>query len=147
RKYANKHAESSESRSSREPWFHRFSLLPAPVMYAVAAVLLLVIGLGVWRAFFYRSEVDKGLVALNNAYSQQRPVESRISNLNYAPYVVTRGPADEKSNQAELTRAEATLLNELNQHRSAAALHAVGKLYLAKRQYDSAIDYLQQALT
>jgi CHAT domain-containing protein len=110
------------------------------------AVVLLAIALGTWR--FYRSQphVDKGLVALNAAYRQQRPLESRISNFDYAPYVVTRGPGDERVDQDELRRAELTLLDELNANATPAVHHALGKVYLAKKDFDKAIDAFNEAL-
>ena len=47
--------------------------------WSVAAPALLVIFLGVftWQIFFSQSELDKGLVALNAAYREQRPLDAR----------------------------------------------------------------------
>src|SRR5438105_7885352 len=62
-------------------------LLPTPG-WRIAACVLLAIGLafGVWRVFFHQSDVEQGLIALGSAYRLQRPVEARISALNYAPF-------------------------------------------------------------
>ena len=46
---------------------------------AAFASLLLIAALGVWRAFIYQSQVERGLIALNTAYQQQRPLEARLS--------------------------------------------------------------------
>src|ERR1051325_2125922 len=71
-------------------WLHNFYTSPARV--AVFAVVLVVIALAAWQLFFRQSQVDKGLLALNAAYREQRTTEARISNFDYAPYpVVTRG--------------------------------------------------------
>ena len=40
----------------------------------IAAVVLLTAGFGIWRGLFYRSDVDKGLVALRSADRDHRPV-------------------------------------------------------------------------
>lgn len=118
----------------------------ASLRIAVAAVIVIGVALGVWRVFFHQSEVDKGLLALNAAYKDQRPVESRISNLNYAPFVATRGPGTERVNEDELRRAELTLLDAQKQNATPAVQHALGRVYLAKKDFDKAIDLLNLAL-
>src|SRR5215208_5874604 len=65
-------AKTSPARWNWRQWFSPSILRPA----AVAAVILIGV-FGIWRLFLYQSDVDKGLVALNNAYREQRPVESR----------------------------------------------------------------------
>jgi CHAT domain-containing protein/lipoprotein NlpI len=115
---------------------------------ALAAVVLIVAGLGfaIWRGFVYESEVDRGLLALNAAYSQQRPLESRITKFDYAPYVTTRGAGPTNVNEAELTRAELTLLDALKDKPTPTVHHALGKVYLTKRDFDRAIELLNSAL-
>src|SRR6185437_13632529 len=68
-------------------WFHLYS---SPIRVAVFALLLVAIGLGVWQVFFRQSDVDKGLIALNAAYREERSIEARISNLDYAPFSIKR---------------------------------------------------------
>jgi CHAT domain-containing protein len=114
---------------------------------AVAASLVLAVGaFYIWRILFNQSEVDKGLLALNAAYREQRPLESRISNLDYAPYVATRGPGDEKVDQNELSRSELWLQEALKKNPTPAVYHGLGKVYLAKQDYDRAVQNFQQAL-
>ena len=125
-------------------WIHNVYSSPARV--AVFAVVLVVIALAAWQLFFRQSQVDKGLLALNAAYREQRPTEARISNFDYAPFGVTRGPAEEKVNQNELRRAELTLLNALNENPSGTAHHALGKVYLAKGEFDNAIKEFNAAI-
>jgi len=115
---------------------------------AIAASLLLVVGgFVVWRTLTANKEVDKGLAALQSAFRQERPFESRISRLDYAPYVVTRGPGEHKVDQNELDRAELTLLQALKDRPTPAAHHALGKVFLAKKDFDKAIAEFETAAT
>src|SRR6185437_10051080 len=132
--------------SRLQQYFARVSAVSSPL--AQAAVLLIVVGVGfaVWRGFFYQSDVDQALVALNAAYRDQRSVEVRITGLDYAPFVTTRGPGTAKINENELQRAELKLLEALRKNPTRAAHHALGKVYLAKNAYDDAIKELNEAL-
>lgn len=114
----------------------------------VAAVVIVAVGLGVWiwKSLYYRSETNDALTALNAAYNNQRPIESRISALRYAPFLSTRGAEDQDVNDAELQRAELTLLNALREQPSPAVHHALGQVYLAKKQFDDAIKQFDEAL-
>jgi len=115
---------------------------------ALVAAVLVIAGLSfvVWRGFLYQSDVDKGLIAFNAAYREQRPVEARITQLNYAPFVTTRGPGTAKFNESELRRAELTLLDALNKNPTPAVHHALGRVYLAKKDFDQAIVQFDEAL-
>jgi len=130
---------------SSQGWF--YSLYSSPIRAVVFAALLLVIGLGSWQIFFHQSAVDKGLIALNAAYREERPIEARISNLDYAPFLTKRaGQATVKTDQNELSRAELTLLEALKNNPSPAVHHGLGKVYLAKREFDKAIEHLDAAI-
>jgi len=136
-------APPSASHSWRD-WFQ--TLFASPVRVAAYAIVPLVIALAAWQIFFRQSDVQKGLVALNSAYREQRPIEARISSLEYAPFPITRGSATDKVNQNELSRAELTLLETLKNNPSSAAHHALGKVYLAKREFDKAIEQFDAAI-
>ena len=129
---------------SRSTWWPFFTASPWRAV-AVVAVLLLAAA-GVWRVFFYRSDVDKGLVALNNAYKEQRPLESRITKLNYAPFVVTRGGESPRVDSRERDFAERYLLDAVHDHPGANSYHALGKFYLAEKNFDKAIAQFEEAL-
>src|SRR5882672_4863746 len=126
--------------------FVRVSLSPSPLAMAAIVLVIAALGFAVWRGFLYQSEVDKGLLALNAAYREQRPVEARITRLDYAPFVTTRGPGTVKFNQAELRRAELTLLEALHRNPTPAVHHALGKVYLAKNDFAAAIKEFEEAL-
>ncbi|HEX6045902.1 MAG TPA: CHAT domain-containing protein [Pyrinomonadaceae bacterium] len=117
-----------------------------PITVAVSVVLLLAVAVPVWRLAFYQSDLDKGLVALNKAYEQERPNEARISQLDYAPYGTTRGNDPLPVNTLELNRAQVHLLQAEQDQHDAAAYQALGKLYLLQREPDKAIQYLDRAV-
>lgn len=112
----------------------------------IAAAVLVVFGLalGVWWRFFYQSDLNKGLLALQTAYREQRPVEARLSGFSYAPTIEQRG-GTEKVDYAQRDRAASLLLSAANDNPSAASYHALGKYYLAERQFDKAIEQFEAA--
>jgi len=83
---------------------------------AIAASVLLLAGGGfyIWRVSSSNAELNKGLAALQSAFREERPLEARVSDFNYAPFANQRGgPGTEKIDQNELRRAELTLLDAL----------------------------------
>ncbi|HEY6806332.1 MAG TPA: CHAT domain-containing protein [Pyrinomonadaceae bacterium] len=120
--------------------------IPASVT-AVIVFLVLVIGAGlIWRVAFYQSDLKKGLVALNDAYRQQRPIQARVTELDYAPYVTTRGNEAPRVNRSELDRATILLSDADKDKANADSAHALGKLYLLQKDYEKAIEYLTRAI-
>jgi tetratricopeptide (TPR) repeat protein len=115
-------------------------------MAPVALLVVAVVGLVLWRTAVYKSDLDKGLIALNNAYAQERPIEARISMLDYAPFVAARGNEPEQTNTLELDRAQRLLLDAEKENPGGASHHALGKLYLLQKQPDKAIGYLENAI-
>jgi CHAT domain-containing protein/tetratricopeptide (TPR) repeat protein len=128
-------------------WHFPGALFSSPVRIAVFALLAIAVALGLWRIFFHQSEVDKGLMALNAAYKEQRPVESRISALSYAQFPQTRGPNDSpRVNVQARDRAELILNSAAEDPHNAAAHHALGQVYLAAKRFDEAITQFDLAL-
>lgn len=117
----------------------------SPIAAPVALLVMAVVGLVVWRAAFHKSDLEKGLVALNNAYALERPVEARVSTLDYAPFIAQRGNEPERVNSLELDRAQRFLLDAEQEDPDSALHHALGKLYLLKRELGRAIEYLEKA--
>ena len=138
-------AEPTATPSVSSNWLRTRPLFSSPLR--IAALVIVVIGLafGIWRVFFHESEVDKGLVALNAAYREQRPLEARLSSLSWAPFSQTRGGTERVDTLAR-KRAEAMLSSAVNDKPSAAAHHALGEAYLARKQFDDAIKEFEEAL-
>jgi CHAT domain-containing protein len=126
-------------------WLQQY-VITRPVLVAAGVLLIVSFGFGIWRLYLRQSEVDRSLIALNAAYSQQRPTESRITQFNYAPFVATRGPEINNVNEPERQRAEFMLLEALSKNPNADVRHALGKVYLAKRDLDGAIEQFEAAL-
>src|SRR6266852_4962960 len=126
-------------------WTRTQAFVSSPVRIAAFTIIMVVVALGVWRVVFYQSEVDKGLLALNAAYREQRPLEARISALSYAPFAQTRGPEADRVNKTDLQRAALTLLEALRNKPTPAVHHALGEVYLAKKQFDDAIKEFDEA--
>lgn len=124
------------------------SLFSSRLLMVACAVLVIAGGFVVWRSYFHQSDVDKGLIALNQAYREQRPLESRISNLDYAPFPQTRGSnTPDRFDPLARNRAESILSGAVTEDPTAAAAHhAIGKVYLAKKQFDDAIKEFDAAL-
>jgi tetratricopeptide (TPR) repeat protein len=124
---------------------------------ATYAALVLVVGLvgmiSPWSREWLlgESEVARGLSTLNNAFREQRPTEARITGFGYAVSNVTRGGrADNQKDVAHYRRldeAEFLLLRAARDNENAETLHALGKFYLAKREFDKAIEQFDKALT
>jgi len=116
--------------------------------FAGCAVLILGIGVLIWRSFFYTSDLDKGLSLLNQAYREQRPLAARVTGLVYAPFPNTRGAGDKDAKVDYRAREYSELLfrREASERPTASALYALGKYYLTQKQFSSAIDQFEAAL-
>ena len=120
------------------------SVFSTPLGIAAFAILVVGIAFGVWRIFFHQSEVEKGLLALNSAFRNSRPIEPRISDLSHAPYIPTRG-ASSAADQDKLRLAELDFKEALNNNPTPEAHHALGKAYLARGELDRAIEQFEEA--
>ena len=143
RKYSDNVGPVSDIRPAAPSWF-RTILTPqwgAPAL----AVLILAVGAGLWWIINRQSPVDRGLVALNEAFAAQRPLQSRVTGIEYAHYSQTRGDSA-AINENALNRSTAILLTALDESPSAQTQHAVGRLYLLKQDFERAITAFEEAL-
>jgi tetratricopeptide (TPR) repeat protein len=108
-----------------------------PVLQAVAA--LLVVGLGIfgWRMFMRQSE---GL------YLSERPIEARISGAPYLPFTGASG-ATNQTDTAKMRAAEKAFQESTTATRSPEALHKLGNTYLSARNFSQAVTTLREAAT
>lgn len=119
-------------------------LFSAPLKIAASVLIVFALGAGVWRTFFYRSDVDRGLIALKEAYKEQRPTEARISVLDYAPPPAQRGISVRVNSDAK-GRAERFLQYAVTDTPDAASYHAFGNHFLAAGRFDDALAQFDKA--
>jgi CHAT domain-containing protein/tetratricopeptide (TPR) repeat protein len=112
---------------------------------AFAAIFLLAV-IGVWRGIFYHTPLERGLLALNKAYGQQRPLESRVIGLSYAPFRAERGSEPENVDYRARDLSRSLLLGAASDDKTPSTLHALGRLYLTQREFDKAILQFEEAL-
>jgi CHAT domain-containing protein/tetratricopeptide (TPR) repeat protein len=126
-------------------WWNRAFSSPYLRM-AAAAVIVLGLGLGIWRAFIYQSDVDKGMAALARAYPDGNPIEARISELDYPPSPRLRGSKEEGSDKVARDSAERFIFDAVRERADAKSYHALGRLYLAEQDFDEAARQFERAL-
>lgn len=113
---------------------------------AGAALICLGLATGFWCLFVYQSEVDKGMSALVKAFGKERPLESQITGLGYAPLPNRRGGEPPKADLTSLRRGELILLEETERHPTVAAHHALGRLLIAEKNFGDGIAHLEEAV-
>lgn len=128
-------------------WLRRMLSFRSLVL-AVAAMIVLALGIEIGRRVVIPPKrVSDGMVALRKAYPGERPTEARITDWSYAPPPpTTRGPKRDQSDYLALDRAKALIQLEASEHPSARSYHDLGRLYLAEREFDKAIDQFEKAL-
>jgi hypothetical protein len=73
----------SPSRSGAKP------ILPLVLKIAAAAAVILA-GFGIYRLFVYESDLQRGRNLFKALYKSERPLRSRLSTLEWAPFVEVR---------------------------------------------------------
>ena len=121
-----------------------FKALSWPVPIAIS--LLILIGVfAIWFLYLRSSLTSDAMLVLNKAYSQERPLESRITDFNYAPFSNVRSQKNSNVDVKERDRAELMLRNDEAEKPSKEVLHTLGRLFLSKKQFDEAIAELEKA--
>jgi CHAT domain-containing protein/Flp pilus assembly protein TadD len=132
-----------ESRSNR---FWRWPVLTPAWQSAIAAMLVLGVGLTIWRNLLSESLTDKGRAALQAAL-RESPIEGRLANFNWPPQQVTLGEQSGNiADKTSLASAERYLLDAATSHPGPDSYYALGQLYMAKREIDNAIEQFGKAL-
>jgi tetratricopeptide (TPR) repeat protein len=123
-------------------WLRSF----APRWKFLLALLVFIAGFGIWRGFFYRSQVERGLIALNKAYKNERPLEVRVTGMSYAPHSDKRGSEQQTVDDRARNLSGELLLTAASNDLNASSLHALGRYYLLQKEFDKAIRQFQEAL-
>ncbi len=121
------------------------SVFSSPSAVAAGAAVLVIVSFLGWIVFSYRSDTQLVTQMLDHAYKNERPLESRISNLAYAPYNVTRGGKAPLTDQRELDAAERISAPSAAGGDTAASLQNAGRVYLVKENFDQAIVQFEKA--
>ncbi|HYE72091.1 MAG TPA: tetratricopeptide repeat protein, partial [Blastocatellia bacterium] len=112
----------------------------------IYAVVIALVAVGAWQFFIRNSDVNQGLRALNQAYQAQRPLQSRVTGFSYAPFPDTRGSADEKVDERSRDLSGALLLKAVSEKQNSVTLHALGRYYLLRKEFDKAIQQFEEAV-
>ena len=124
--------------------------LLSPTTMKIAAAVIVAAGLAIaaWVLIGRRtSDVERGMMALNKAYQNERVVESRISEVNHSQLRPTRGGQGSNVDTRALNEAELLLLESVRATESAASYHALGRLYLAGKNFEKAKEQFERAIT
>ncbi|HZG54423.1 MAG TPA: CHAT domain-containing protein, partial [Pyrinomonadaceae bacterium] len=146
-RHASERAAVKDTESAAPPPRAR-AAFASSVYFRIAAILVVVAGLGftLWQAYFRATDIDRGVLALREAYRNERLTEARITGFDHAPLVILRGQEAERINYASRDRAERLLLDALAARPTAEAHHALGAFYLSGRQLDKAVDQFKLGL-
>lgn len=114
---------------------------------AIAASVVIIAGSGwfVWNARRPQTDLNEGLVALQQAFPENRPIEGRLSDFKYVPLSNQRG-GSEKIDTTQRDLASTLLLKALRDKPSAASNHAVGNYYAMLHQFAEADKNFEAAL-
>lgn len=121
----------------------------SPSVLKIAAAVIVAVGLPItaWVLVGRRtSDLERGMAALNQAYKNERLVESRISEVNYSQLRPTRGGQGSNIDTRALNEAELLLSESVRTTGSAASYQALGRFYLAGKNFEKAKEQLEQAI-
>lgn len=145
RKYVDKHHEQKILKPS--PGFiDRLRASFRSPAFAVSVAVILALAFAGWFFFLRSTANSRTTAALNRVYTSGRPFESRISDLNYAPFDTVRGATAKTDEPPELKVVEYEVLGKVVDGANTDNLRAFGRLCLAKHEFDEAIKQFEAAL-
>src|SRR5262249_43033467 len=118
-----------------------------PLILIASSVIAIGLVFGLWWFVLYKPDLQRGLIALSNAYRRERPVEERITGFGYAPWPDRRGEDPPDIDTVSLDLAERLLLDAVRRHPDSRSRSALGALYLAERKFDKARAQFEEALS
>jgi tetratricopeptide (TPR) repeat protein len=110
----------------------------------LTAALIVTLGVIAWM-FLQRPALDRGLLALNAAYAEGRPIEARLASFGYAAYPAGRSGGSQIESLQARRSIQPHYRSGLREGKSA-AYHALGKLYLTDNDFDEAVKCFELAL-
>ena len=147
RKYVNEN-ENVTATQKKPNFFDSLKVFLSSPVPATLGVLIILgfAGFFIWKSFS-ASKDSEVLAALNKAYRAERPIESRITDLEYAPVKNTRGGTDDdKTDKIEFDLASRTALKAASDNPTAENLHDLGRVYLSEKKFDKAIEQFEKAV-
>ena len=142
-------ATSRRAPSAHPGWWQRLLhklFFPRWKTAAFACCVVAALIFGVWLMRVRETPVEAGLVALNEAFASRRPIEARVTELHHAPFAATRGGDPQGVDYRARDLAGALLLQAVRENPTPSALHALGRFYLMRREFDHAIQQFEEAL-
>ncbi len=96
--------------------------------------------------FFLRSSAkSQSLASLNEAFRMERPIQTRISGLDYAPLDNKRGNESKNFDEIALESAKRFAVDSVRKGETAESLHSLSRIYLAEREFEKAETQLEKA--
>jgi CHAT domain-containing protein len=145
-KYTTEAAVSAPANSMMRSILHWLGPSGRPIFAYAAACAVMILGLGLWRILLGPSGVERGLIALNQAYFKERPVEARVTGFGYARYTITRGADTVRIDSLKRKLADNILHEQAVKEKNSKSFHALGKLYLTDKNFSEAVKYFELAL-
>jgi tetratricopeptide (TPR) repeat protein len=113
--------------------------LSRPLWQPLVAISVIVLVALVWGLFFYESPRTRGIKMLYAAYPQERPVEGRLTGFGYGKYRAIQNEGVVTLYHDERDEAFRLVISQALGEKSAASYQALGKMYLAYRDFNRAV--------
>ena len=126
--------------SAKTASFSPYLKIAAALVIAAGLLISLLVLIG------RKSDVERGMIALNEAQGNERLIQSRISELNYGEFRAVRGNRAGLKDRQARDYSERLLQDAVNQKQDAESYHALGRLYLAERDFIKAGEQFAKAL-
>jgi tetratricopeptide (TPR) repeat protein len=122
---------------------------PLPVIITILIAVIIPITL---ISFYYQngSNSQEILAELNKAYASERPLESHISDLDYADFEKIRGDDKSKDEESKIDKvaekhAGMMSVKAASENPTSENKHVLARYYLTRRQFDDALEQLKGA--
>ncbi len=106
----------------------------------MAGLLVAVVGGGFFWYFSSKGKVIEGLAALRSAYRDQRPTLARLSELEYAPLINTRGGGSAPEEVVARSKAGLLLISAAEETPGANSYRALGLYYASQGDFPTALE-------